>query len=345
MKALGKTSKGMTGILKNFKNNWVSITATVGIFGVAMSKVVKKGSELQEVRDKFDVTFKGIDEAAAEATDNLIENFGLSKTAALDLLSSTGDLLNGLGFTKDSALDLSQSVQELSVDLSSFHNLQGGASRASEIITKALLGERDALVSLGVKISEDDLKRRAQMEGIKLVNGALDKESKAMLTLKMITEQSKNAVGNFALTQESFANQSRIMGAALEDAMASVGEAILPVITPVVKAIGKLFQAFTKLPTPVKIAGVAIAGAFGIAIVAAKLFNTTIKANPFIFVASLAILATTLIIANWDKVKAFFQEMWSKLKFWADVAWSGIKVGALTIVDIMIEAASWAFKP
>jgi len=312
-----KETEGQTkktgGVLKNFKENWVSITAILGTTVLAMKKMVGDAIDLQETTNKFNVTFKGVEKNAESMAKTLQNSYGLSIRASKEMLASTGDLLNGLGFTKDASLDLSGTVQKLAVDLDSFQNLQGGATRASEILTKAVLGERDALVSLGIKISEDDLKQRALAEGIELVNGKMSRQEQAMITLALITEQSKNAVGDFGRSQESLANLTKVMNSAFEDASASIGTAFLPLISKIVKVITVVVKAFTALPGPVKTAAVVIVGAFGAAVVAAKLFNTTLWANPIIAIVAAIVAGVVLIVANWekisDKVKEVFLEM------------------------------------
>lgn len=230
--------------LRKVKSGLQTVVAVAGAAVAAMAAIsvplVRAASEAEETRQKFRVTFRGIEDAANEAARVLQESYGLSIQESENLLASTGDLLTGFGFTRDAALNLSSQVQRLSVDLASFQNLQGGSARASEIITKAMLGERDALVSLGVKISEEDLKQRALAEGMRLVNGRLTQQQTAQLTLRLITEQSANAVGDFARSQNSFANQTRILGARFDDLKVTLGNELLPTMTRLVGAISNL---------------------------------------------------------------------------------------------------------
>ena len=94
---------------------------------------------------------------ALQTAETFKKSFGLSSQAAMGLLADTGDLLVGFGFTEKEALNLSKQVNELAVDLASFTNFSGGADGASQALTKALLGEREAIKSLGIAITEADL--------------------------------------------------------------------------------------------------------------------------------------------------------------------------------------------
>ena len=209
---------------------------------VAGSIIVKKlidlgrslfqiASDAEEVGSKFDVTFQGIEDKAEQTSKALQKSFGYSSLEAERLLSTTGDLLTGFGFMREEALGLSDTTQRLASDLASFNNLQGGAARASRIITKALLGERESLIELGVKVLDADVEQRILEKGMKNLTGQALLQAKAMATLDLIMEQSKNAIGDFARTSESAANQQRILEENIKNLKVSLGDKLLPTVT------------------------------------------------------------------------------------------------------------------
>lgn len=213
----------------------LAVTAVAGL-GFALGKIsinsIKLASDFEEVSSKFSVVFQGINKEAQAVADNLRDNFGLSSRASKQLLSDTGDLLSGFGFTRIEALKLSTEVNELAVDLASFTNIEGGAERASQSLTRALLGERESIKTLGIAILETDIKNRALLKGFDATN--LTRQQKALITLELAVEQSKNAIGDFERTQGSFANQTRILNARLEDLKIELGMELLPVATELV---------------------------------------------------------------------------------------------------------------
>ncbi len=134
VKGLGKSASGLGKTLKG--------AAVAGAIVFAAKKIAQLGaaaigaaSDAEETRNKFDVVFRDVSAAAEESARVLDENFGLSGTAALDLLSNTGDLLAGFGFTQDAALDLSTQVNQLASDLGSFQNVD--TKTASEALKSA----------------------------------------------------------------------------------------------------------------------------------------------------------------------------------------------------------------
>ena len=207
----------------------------MGALGVT---VVKLASDFEETQSKFNTVFKDIRDEANITAKNLADNFGLSSRASLQLLSDTGDLLTGFGFTQQEALSLSKQVNELAVDLASFTNFSGGAEGASLALTKALLGERESIKQLGIAITEADLKSFAEEQG--LVFKELNRVQKATLTYQLALRQSKNAVGDFSRTSESFANQMRELKGDLEDVAIGLGVELLPVAKSLVSLLRQL---------------------------------------------------------------------------------------------------------
>jgi hypothetical protein len=239
--AINKSDAKMDGIQKRGQGLSTFMKgAFVAGFLVAGKAVIDLGlklgniaSDAEETNNKFAVTFSGIRDEAEATAKNLSDNFGLSTLASKTLLSSTGDLLTGFGFTQEASLDLSNQVNELAVDLASFTNFSGGAEGASAALTKALLGERESVKSLGISIMEADIKQLAEDKGIV---GELTRQQKAMLTLEIAVSQSKNAIGDFARSQDAYANQKRIFEGNLEDLAVKLGDRLLPMMTAVVGA-------------------------------------------------------------------------------------------------------------
>lgn len=228
-------SKKMQGGLGSLVGTLGGVAAALGVVAGAAATVdflgstIKAASDAEEIQNKFNVVFESIQSDAEATAQSLAENYGLSQNASRDLLSGTGDLLTGFGLTDQAALDLSTQVQELSVDLASFNNLQGGSKQASDILTKALLGERDALTTLGVKISEADLQTRLAAEGKDELTGNALLAAKAEATFALVLEQTEKAQGDFARSSDSVANKQRVLQARMEDMKAEIGERLLPV--------------------------------------------------------------------------------------------------------------------
>ena len=218
------------------------------------SMAVKLSSDSEEIRSKFNIIFKDIRDDSDKTAKALAKNYGLSVTQSKELLGNTADLLTGFGFTQDSALNLAKQVNELSVDLASFTNFSGGAAGASAALTKALLGERESVKSLGISILEEDVKKQVSINTTKGITFETLRQAKAYATLEIAQRQSINAIGDYERTSDSYANKQRIYRARLKDMGEAFGDILLPVASKLLDKTTKLIEIFTKLsPTTKKV--------------------------------------------------------------------------------------------
>ena len=217
---------------------------TVPLVGLGVA-AVKMASDFEETDAKFKTVFSSI-QREAEATAKVFKSsFGLSSKAAKQMLGDTGDLLVGFGFTEREALNLSKQVNELAVDLASFTNFSGGAEGASLALTKALLGERESIKSLGIAITEADLKSFAEDQG--KVFKQLTRVEKATLTYQLALKQSSKAVGDFARTSGGSANQTRILIGEINDLGIELGQHLLPIANKLLAWSRNLIRSFSNL--------------------------------------------------------------------------------------------------
>lgn len=311
------------------------LTAAVTAPILFMAKSLKDAArDAGETDSKFATVFRSISAKSEAAAKNLSKNYGLSQMASKQLLGDTGDLLSGFGFTQDAALDLSERVNTLAVDLASFTNFSGGAEGASAALTKALLGERESLKSLGIAISEKDVKAKIATLIASGQTFASLRQAKAQATLALAVDQSKNAIGDFARTSQDLANQERITDAAIQDLKVSMGKALLPAAMALTKAIRGVVEWMNNLSPQAKkiiliVGGVlAVLGPLLLLIGSLALVIPIITAGMAAFATIAGVIGTVLavllspiglivgglalgavlIVKNWGKVKKFFSD-------------------------------------
>jgi len=325
---LNKSMRSMKKFGNNMKSlgQTMSTSLTLPILGIGAA-AVKLASDFEETQSKFNTVFRDISAQANNTARNLEKDFGLSSRAAMQLLGDTGDLLTGFGFTQEQALDLSNEVNKLAVDLASFTNFAGGAEGASLALTKALLGERESIKQLGIAITEADLKKFAEEQG--LVFKELDRVAKATLTFELAARQSANAIGDYARTSGSFANQTRKLRADLENLGVEIGQKLLPIAVKILNKIKDVIEVFASMSSETKemiLGFTLLTGAIGpFLIVIGSLLTTLIALGPQFFLVSSAILALAAGIAYVvDNFEAF------KERFSLDFIWNSIVMGVQT---------------
>jgi len=208
----------------------LALTLPITLAGRAM---IKSASEAQETEGKFTAVYNNLRGEASATAKSFAEDFDLANSTAQKYLSATGDMLTGFGFSQKDALAMSDRVNRLAVDLASFQNLEGGAERASRALTSGLLGEREAMKSLGIAILEKDVKERVALLASQGMTFATERQAKAYATLTLATEQSKNAIGDYARTREGYANSERRFMEARKAMAEEWGKILLPLATKV----------------------------------------------------------------------------------------------------------------
>jgi phage-related protein len=253
-KAVGQVEK-RTKVLNNvFKKVGKAIAAAFSIaalvnFGRACIEV---GSDLAEVQNVVDVTFGESNKKIEEFAKNAAESFGLSELSAKQYTSTMGAMLKSMGVTGTQLEDMSTELAGLAGDIASFYNLD--TDEAFSKIRSGISGETEPLKQLGINLSVANLEQYALTQGIKKSYSAMTQQEQAVLRYNYLLSVTSDAQGDFARTSDSWANQVRILQLKFESLKATLGQAFINVLTPVLKVINQLISklqtaadAFSKL--------------------------------------------------------------------------------------------------
>lgn len=234
-----QTSGKMTNFFNGIKNNIVGVIGSLYLFKKAwdFSVVFKNAArDAAETENKFNEVFKGIETDGEATARALSDSFGLAKSTSQELLANVGDLLVGLNLNRSEALSLAKEVVALSADVTSFKNVQGGVTRATDALTKALLGEREMLKeTFRTAVLENEVMERAK--GILKERTQLTiQQAKALATLQIVTERNKDAIGDFKRTIDEQANSERILKEKTKTLTEQLGAGLLPAFNALTKA-------------------------------------------------------------------------------------------------------------
>jgi len=255
---LGASAKKNTGLVQRFGTQ-MTVAGTAGLVALgALAKAsVDAASNLAESQSKVGVVFgDSADEIRAWAKDSA-RAFGQSEQQALEAAGTFGNLFTAMGITGDKAQDMSTSMVELAADLASFNNI--GVDEALEKIRAGLVGEAEPLRTLGVNLSAATIEAEAMALGLGAAGKELTAAEKAQGAYSLILKQTTTAQGDFARTSDGLANQQRIHAAEFENAKASLGQSLLPVMTEVTGVASDLLAGFAQLPKGVQTSTLALA--------------------------------------------------------------------------------------
>ena len=198
-----------------------------------------------EIQNKFNVVFKGMEKEANEWAETFAKSMGRATQDIKSFESSLGDVLKPLGFTTREAKDMSEQMVKLALDVASFNNRQD--PEVIQAFVRALTGERESLKTLGIVISEADVKQEAYNAGLAQQGQELSRTAKALATVNLLHANSKDAQGDLIRTSESLVNIEKRKQAVYKDMMKQWGEKLIPLGKVWNKLLTSIYHTMTPL--------------------------------------------------------------------------------------------------
>lgn len=190
---------------------------------------VKLASDLSEVQNVVDVTFKDSSKQINDWSKTALEAYGLSELSAKQYSGTLGAMMKSSEITGDRLVKMSEKLSGLAGDFSSFYNI--AQDDAFEKIRSGISGETEPLKQLGINMSVANLEAYALSKGITTSYQHMDQAAQTALRYSYLMSVSKDAQGDFARTQGSFANQVRLLKTNFEQLSAKVMTKVLPSLT------------------------------------------------------------------------------------------------------------------
>lgn len=233
----------------------------VALGGAAVASFVKSslklGSDLQEVQNVVDTTFKQMNGSVNEFANNAMKQFGLSETVAKKYMGTFGAMSKSMGYSEKQAYNMAESVTALTGDVASFYNLS--SDEAYTKLKSIWTGETESLKDLGVVMTQVNLDQYALNNGFGKTTKNMTEQEKVMLRYQYVMSQLSLAHGDFARNSDSWANQTKVLSLQFDSLKATLGQGFINLFTPIIKMIntllGKLqtlanaFKSFTEMIT------------------------------------------------------------------------------------------------
>lgn len=220
-------------------------------------QLFRLGAEMELLTEKAKTVFgQALPLVTAEAERNA-NAMGLTVSQYTDAAAAIGDLLVPMGFAREEAANISSQLVNLSGALSEWTGGQITAEQASNALSKALLGEREELKSLGIAISEADVQNRLKEKGVSSLTGKLLEQAKATATLELVLEKSTDAQAAFAQNSDTLVRRQAEISAKISEVSEKLATALIPVFERLVDiadmaadGVLKLANVFTGLTDP-----------------------------------------------------------------------------------------------
>jgi phage-related protein len=236
----GIAGSAKSSVMSAFKPLGKMIGTALGTAAVAgfTKSCLSLGSDLAEVQNVVDVTFKSMSSGINSFAQTAITQFGLSETAAKKYSGTFGAMSKAMGLSESAAYEMSTAVTGLTGDVASFFNLS--ADEAYTKLKSIWTGETETLKDLGVVMTQTALDNYALNNGFGKTTKNMTEQEKLMLRYRYVMSSLSDAQGDFARTQDSWANQTRVLSLQFESLKATLGQGFINVFTPILKGLNML---------------------------------------------------------------------------------------------------------
>tara|TARA_R100000152_G_scaffold10353_1_gene4278 strand:+ start:271 stop:2505 length:2235 start_codon:yes stop_codon:yes gene_type:complete len=212
--------------VSQLRNNMLLYAFAIGGTITALGRFVKAASDAREQASKFNVVFGDFAPATEEFAQSITDSFGIAKSEMIGLLASLQDTFVPLGFSREHAARLSQSIAQLSMDVGSFNNVATGD--VAQRFTSAIIGNHEAVRSLGISLTEATIKQEAYRLGLAETGTELDQTAKVLSRMSIIYNNTTDAQGDLVRTQDEFANRLRGVQGQLTEMTETMGKMLMP---------------------------------------------------------------------------------------------------------------------
>lgn len=249
MKQLSKEADNTSKSLLTLKS---ALGKIIGILGVGFSigalvnmgkEAVNLASDLMEVQNVVDTAFGEMSYKMEEFADTAIETYGISKLTAKNIGSTYTAMARGMGQSLDEATDSALEMTGRVADIASFYNL--AIDRANTIGRAVYSGETEPLKQIGVIMTQDQLAAFALANGYSKLYKNMSAAEQLEVRQAYFLSQTSLAAGDFVKTQDSWANQTRILSERWKEFLSVLGSGLIQILTPALKFLNQVVSAMT----------------------------------------------------------------------------------------------------
>ena len=242
-KSMASAFKGTVAKLGKAAIAAVSIGAIVN-FG---KKAIELGSNVAEVQNVVDTAFGNMSYKIEEFAGSAVQNFGMSQLSAKKTASTYMAMAKSMGLEEGAASDMAISLTGLTGDVASFYNIS--QELADTKLKSVFTGETETLKELGVVMTQTNLNAFAMANGYGKTIDKMTQAEAVQLRYAYVTNQLRLASGDFVKTQDSWANQTRILSEQWKELMSVIGQGLITVLAPLVKTLNTIVSYLIKVAT------------------------------------------------------------------------------------------------
>ena len=259
-----KGKKGIAGLIQSMKSFGKSTDATIksvkqlsiaslaigGVISLVISAVrklisiakegIELASQLEEVQNVVEVSFGNMTQDVEEFSKKALYSLGMSELTAKKMASTFMAMSNSMGISAKDGRNMALQLTALAADMASFYNVSQDVAQTA--LNSIFTGETETLKKFGIVLTETNLKAFALSRGITKSYSSMTEAEKVALRYNYVLQATANAQGDFARTSGSWANQTRLLKEQLNILKTALGQILIAVILPLVKALNALLS-------------------------------------------------------------------------------------------------------
>lgn len=319
------TLNGLSGTLKANREGLLAVGAAAGVAFAGIAGFAKSAIDSANESAKVQAQLNAVLTSTHGAAGLYIEDLN-DQAQALQKMTTYSDEAVGsaqamlLTFTNVKGGIFQESIGTI-LDMSTAlgQDLKSSAIQVGKALNDPITGV-SALRKVGVTFTQD------QQDVIKSL---VDTGQTAQAQQVILDELAKEFGGSATAQAKTFAGQQQILANQLDDVKETIGNALIPVLTqmlqavvPIVEKVGEWIQAHPELTKWIIIIAGAVTGLVTVLTALAFVLPTliagfTLLTGPIglvIAAITLLVIAGVALMANWDKVKSYFADVWLGIK-------------------------------
>lgn len=243
--AINKLKAGWTGVLASFKASPASVGVAAGAVAAFTGKAIGDASKLEESINAVNVAYRGGAEAVRALGEESARSVGLSQSAFNELAVSLSGFTEQIAGGQFGAPRVLDDLTKRIADFASVMNLD--VAEAAAVFRSALAGETEPIRRFGKDLSAATVEQYALAKGLVSSRGEMTEAIKVQARYGLLMEQTADTAGDFERTQDSLANQQRILAAQVENISASFGAKLIPVVSEAAETVNNLITVYDEL--------------------------------------------------------------------------------------------------
>ena len=201
-----------------------AVKSAVGALAGPIMDSVAAAESLGDAVARSNAVFKDGWAGAVEDNASIANSLGMTKAAYISAAAAAGDFFNGMGLSNDAVAEMSIELTDLAPKLAAFTGKD--TESAMNALTKGVGGATKGLKEMGIVIPD--------------IPKGLTAAAEATFIYNEVMKQSADAQAAWAGNSGDVDVSMQRITAAVTDAKAALGEALLPIIAPVAEKLADL---------------------------------------------------------------------------------------------------------